>query len=57
MKKILCFCGLHNWLPEYNNIYYEDEIIYRTYDRCVWCRRWGKLLYFEKLLVKKKGIV
>ena len=45
-----CKIGLHRWWPEINNIFTEYEVVYRTYMRCTRCKKWGKNIFFEKVL-------
>lgn len=57
MKKLLCWIGLHEDRLEDNDIRNKIEIIYRTYKRCMRCKRWGSLIAFKKVdLTKKRGI-
>jgi hypothetical protein len=50
---LLCKIGIHNWWPEDDNIVDGDYYVLRTFTRCVRCRKYGKIVYFNKVKIKK----
>lgn len=51
--EILCKLGFHKWELEYSNIFEPPIAIFRTYQKCVKCSKWGKLVYFKEFDAEK----
>lgn len=51
LGKIFCFFGGHSWEAVVNNLVNRSGrvVVYRAYNRCKHCKKWGKLILFRDL--------
>lgn len=52
IQRLLCALDYHQWVLTDNDIEDFSSKTYRTYERCVGCHKWGKLIALTKV---KKG--